>query len=85
MIIMDNNLEIVTKLEDMKPKEKCKVIKVNATGAIKRRIQDMGLVRGTIIEIERVAPLGDPIEIKVRSYHLSLRKDEAKAILVEKI
>ncbi len=59
------------------------IVKMNATGEIKRRLLDMGLVKGTSIKVERVAPLGDPIEIKVKGYFLSLRKEEAKNIEVE--
>ena len=73
------------RLSDLKPDDKCRVLKVDASGSIKRRIQDMGIVKGTVIEIERVAPFGDPVEVKLRQYHLSLRKDEAKTIMVEKV
>jgi ferrous iron transport protein A len=59
------------------------IIKMNAAGEIKRRLLDMGLVRGSRISVERVAPLGDPIEIKVKGYMLSLRKEEAKGIEVD--
>ncbi|MEG0453688.1 MAG: FeoA family protein [Coprobacillus sp.] len=54
------------------------------TGALKRRLMDMGLTRGTRIEIKKYAPLGDPIEICVRNYELTLRKKEAELILVER-
>lgn len=59
------------------------IVKMNATGEIKRRLLDMGLVKGTSIKVERIAPLGDPIEIKLKGYSLSLRKEEAKNIEVE--
>jgi Fe2+ transport system protein FeoA len=59
------------------------IVKMNATGEIKRRLLDMGLVRGGTISVERIAPLGDPIEIKVKGYMLSLRKGEAKSIEVD--
>ncbi|MFH1642243.1 MAG: ferrous iron transport protein A [Nanoarchaeota archaeon] len=59
------------------------IIKINTVGEIKRRLLDMGLVKGTSIKVERIAPLGDPIEIKVKGYMLSLRKEEAKQIEVE--
>jgi ferrous iron transport protein A len=58
------------------------VEKVLATGALKRRIVDMGLTKGTTVTILRVAPLGDPIEITLRNYNLSIRKADAKNILV---
>ena len=53
------------------------------TGAIKRRIMDMGLTKGTSVYVRKVAPLGDPVEITVRGYELSLRKQDASCILVE--
>lgn len=57
--------------------------KVCATGPLKRRIVDMGLTKGTPVTVRRVAPLGDPMEVTVRSYELSLRKADAQNILVE--
>jgi Fe2+ transport system protein FeoA len=60
-----------------------KVTKITGNGFIRQRILDMGIVKGTEIEVERVAPLGDPIEIKVKGYHLSLRKAEAANIYLE--
>jgi len=72
-------------LKDIKPGEKATIVKVLGKGAVKKRIVDMGLTRGTLIEVERVAPLGDPIEVKVRGYHLSLRKEEAAEVAVEPV
>ena len=60
-----------------------KVKKLHGEGAIKRRIMDMGLTKGTEVFVRKVAPLGDPIEIKVRGYELSLRKADAELIEVE--
>ena len=60
-----------------------KVVKIHGEGAIKRRIMDMGITRGTEIYVRKVAPLGDPIEITVRGYELSLRKADAESIEVE--
>jgi Fe2+ transport system protein FeoA len=75
---------MVTKsLSELRPEEKGKVVKVGGGGRIHRRLLDMGLVSGSEVEVERVAPLGDPIEIKIRGYHLSLRKEEAINIQVE--
>jgi len=71
------------KLSDLKPGQKGRVIKVHGRGETNRRIVEMGVTAGAIIEIERVAPLGDPINIKVKGYHLSLRKEEAAGIEVE--
>lgn len=71
------------RLRELKPGEKGKVTKVSGGGTIRRRILDMGIVKGVEIEVERVAPLGDPIEVMVKGYHLSLRKEEADKIFVE--
>ena len=62
---------------------KAKVVKLHSEGAIKRRIMDMGITRGTEIYVRKVAPLGDPIELNVRGYELSLRKADAELIEVE--
>ena len=62
---------------------KAKVVKLHGAGAIKRRIMDMGITRGTEIYVRKVAPLGDPIELNVRGYELSLRKADAELIEVE--
>ena len=70
-------------LSEMKPNEKGTILKVGAGGAIRRRILDMGVVAGSEVEVERVAPLGDPIELKIKGYHLSLRKEEAARIQIE--
>ena len=59
-----------------------KIVRLNGEGAVKRRIMDMGLTKGTEVTVRKVAPLGDPIEITVRGYELSLRKDEAVKIEV---
>jgi len=75
---------MVTKpLSELKPKEKGKIIKVGGKGSTHRRILDMGVVSGTPVEVQRVAPMGDPIEIKVKGYNLTLRKEEAANIQVE--
>ena len=60
-----------------------KVIKIHGEGAVKRRIMDMGITRGVEIYVRKVAPLGDPIEVTVRGYELSLRKADAESIEVE--
>jgi len=71
------------KMSELKPGEKGKVIKISGSGSIHHKILDMGIVKGVEIEVERVAPLGDPVEIKVKGYHLSLRKEEAANIFIE--
>lgn len=70
-------------LFDLKLGDTAVVVKIAAKGEVRRRILDMGVIKGSAIKIERIAPLGDPIEIEVKGFHLSLRKDEAKSILVE--
>ena len=70
-------------LLDIKCGETVKVQKIHGEGATKRRIMDMGITKGTQISIRKVAPLGDPIEITVRGYELSLRKADAEMIDVE--
>ena len=72
-------------LSELKTKSKARILRVRGSGIIKRRIMDMGVIPGTELEVERIAPLGDPIEVKVRGYHLSLRKEEASNIEVEEI
>ena len=70
-------------LNEVRPGHKARVIKIIPRGEITRRIADMGVVPGVIVEVERVAPLGDPIDIRLRGYQLSLRKEEASNIMVE--
>ena len=61
------------------------IVRVGGKGPAKRRMVNMGLVAGSEVKVERVAPLGDPIEIKIKGYHLSLRKEEAVQVYVEMI
>lgn len=75
----DKKVESLT-LKDLKPGQKCKILKVRGRGEINKRILEMGVTPGSVIELERIAPLGDPIDVKVKGYHLSLRKDEAAGI-----
>ena len=70
-------------LRQAKIGETVKIVKLHGEGAIKRRIMDMGLTKGVEVYVRKVAPLGDPIEITVRGYELSLRKDDAEMIEVE--
>lgn len=76
--------EAVT-LQVLKPGDKAAITRITGSGGIRRRLLDMGATAGTIVEVERVAPFGDPIEVKIKGYHLTLRKDEAERILVEPI
>jgi ferrous iron transport protein A len=67
----------------LKPGEKGRIAKMEAIGPLRRRLMDMGVLVGEEITVEKVAPLGDPIEITVKNYNLSLRKKEAEGILLE--
>lgn len=69
-------------LKDVKPGEHVTVSKLNGEGALKRRIMDMGITKGTTVQVRKVAPLGDPVEVTVRGYELSIRKSEAENIEV---
>ena len=70
-------------LKEVRIGETVKVSRINGEGAIKRRIMDMGITRGVEIYVRKVAPLGDPVEITVRGYELSIRKADAAMINVE--
>jgi len=70
-------------LKDVKVGKTVKVVKINGEGALRRRIMDMGITRGVEIYVRKVAPLGDPMELNVRGYELSLRKADAEMIEVE--
>ncbi len=70
-------------LRDVPVGETATVVRLVGDGAIKRRIMDMGITKGTTVDVRKVAPLGDPIEVTVRGFELSLRKDEAQNVLVE--
>ncbi|MDD6620050.1 MAG: ferrous iron transport protein A [Eubacteriales bacterium] len=70
-------------LKQVKIGESCTVKKLHGEGALKRRIMDMGITKGVSIFVRKVAPLGDPIEVTVRDYELSLRKADAELIEVE--
>ena len=70
-------------LRDASIGDTVKVVKLHGEGAVKRRIMDMGLTRGVEIYVRKVAPLGDPLEVTVRGYELSLRKADAEMIEVE--
>lgn len=70
-------------LKEVKCGQTVKVIKVDGMGAVRRRIMDMGITRGCQVFVRKVAPLGDPIEVTVRGYELSLRKSDAEMIIIE--
>lgn len=70
-------------LRDVKIGETATIVRLHGEGALKRRIMDMGLTRGTQVLVRKVAPLGDPLELTVRGYELSVRKGDAELIEVE--
>ena len=70
-------------LKDARVGQTVTVVKLHGEGAVRRRIMDMGITRGVEIRVRKVAPLGDPLEITVRGYELTLRKDDAEMIEVE--
>jgi len=70
-------------LKEMKPGEQGKVVSIGEKGPMRRRIMDMGVTPGADVKVVKVAPLGDPIEVTIRGYELSLRKDEASQIVIE--
>ncbi len=73
----------VVGLNEVKPGQKGRIVKIIGRSGVNKRIADMGVVPGTTVEVQRVAPLGDPIDVKLKGYHLSLRKEEASKIMVE--
>ena len=72
-------------LKDVPVGQSARIVKLHGAGAVKRRIMDMGLTRGTEVTVRKLAPLGDPLELTVRGYELSLRKADSQMILVETI
>lgn len=70
-------------LRDVPVGGNAKVVKLHGEGAVKRRIMDMGVTKGVVVRVRKVAPLGDPIEVSVRGYELSIRKADAEMIEVE--
>lgn len=70
-------------LKEVKVGDNCTVVKLHGEGATKRRIMDMGITKGVDIYVRKVAPLGDPMELNVRGYELSIRKADAEMIEVE--
>ena len=70
-------------LRDVSIGETVRVVKLHGEGAVKRRIMDMGITKGIEVYVRKVAPLGDPVEVNVRGYELSLRKEDAAMIEVE--
>ena len=76
---------VIKTLSELEPQEKGRIVKVGGRRGIRRRLLDMGVVAGAEVQVQRVAPLGDPVEIRVKGYDLALRKEEARSIQVELI
>ena len=70
-------------LGDVKVGERSTIVKLHGEGALRRHLMDLGLIKGTSFKVVKVAPLGDPVEITIRGYELSLRKDDADCIEME--
>jgi len=79
----DRRRKIMKTLRDVRIGETVKVVKLHGEGAVKRRIMDMGLTKGVEVYVRKVAPLGDPVEVTVRGYELSIRKADAEMVEVE--
>jgi len=73
----------VTNLAELQPGRKGKITSIGVTGPLRRRLMDMGVLVGEEVQVLKMAPLGDPIEVRIKSYNLSLRKKEAQVIGVE--
>ncbi len=78
-------METNTTLADLEPGEKAKILRMGGAVVANKRLMEMGLTRGAMLTVVRVAPLGDPVEVLIRGYNLSLRKTEARAVQVERI
>lgn len=76
---------MIVSLKELKPKESGIIKGIGASGPLRRRLMDMGITPGATITMKKVAPLGDPLEIHIRGYDLSIRKSEADQITVEKV
>jgi ferrous iron transport protein A len=83
--VKKGHIMVESTLNDLRPGEKARIIKVLAKGTVRRKLMDMGMVPGSEIEVVRTAPLGDPIEFRIKGYSLSMRKQEAVNIVVETI
>jgi Fe2+ transport system protein FeoA len=74
-----------TQLSDLAPGQEATVLQVKAQGPIRRRLLEMGFIRGAHLKVEKLAPLGDPMELVIKGYHLSLRREEGTCILVSRL
>ena len=73
----------IVRASDLRPGESGRVVRINCTGALRRRIVDMGITPGVLFTLKKAAPLEDPLEIKVRGYELSIRRSETREIFLE--
>lgn len=81
----DDHMKKDISLSEMKPGEKGQITKIVVSGNAGKRLLEMGFTKGSVIELVKIAPLGDPIDVKIKGYHLTLRKKEAEGVYVEKI
>jgi ferrous iron transport protein A len=72
-------------LSSLRPGQKGKITAIKAKGILKRRLMDMGVLVGEVVKVEKIAPLGDPMEVSVRGYRLSFRRKEAEGVIVEEV
>ena len=72
-------------LSDLQPGDQGEVVQVKAQGTIRQRLLEMGFIRGARLRVEKLAPLGDPMELVIKGYHLSLRREESGCILVQRV
>ncbi|MDD5504821.1 MAG: ferrous iron transport protein A [Candidatus Omnitrophica bacterium] len=77
--------EIISTAAHLSPGQKASIVKIEGRGYLRKRLLDMGVVPGSTIQMVRRAPLGDPIDVKIKGYHLSLRKSEASYIIVKRL
>ena len=80
---MTQNLSIPLSL--LQPGDQCEVVEVQAQGQVRQRLLEMGFIRGARLKVEKLAPLGDPMELVIKGYHLSQRRDESSCILVQRM
>ena len=73
----------MVKLSDLKVGTKAKILKITDTGILKSKLLSLGFIKGEIVEIKKIAPLGSPIDVLIKNTHISLRKEEAEKIIVE--
>lgn len=74
-----------TPLSELEPGQEATVVQVDAQGPVRRRLLEMGFIRGAHLRVEKLAPLGDPMELVIKGYHLSLRREEGSCILVTRL